>query len=70
MTDKEVVDFAKAREKVINKRKDEREKALEKQFNADSKTADKLKADFNEKIEKATAEMEELKKQLQMLKQI
>lgn len=39
-------------------------------FFADSKTADKLKADFNEKIEKATAEMEELKKQLQMLKQI
>ena len=39
-------------------------------FFADSKTADKLKADFNEKIEKAMAEMEELKKQLQMLKQI
>lgn len=32
MSDKEVVDFTKAREKVLNKRKAEREKALEKQF--------------------------------------
>ncbi|MDX1695106.1 MAG: hypothetical protein R3208_15170 [Ketobacteraceae bacterium] len=32
MTDKEVVDFSTAREKAINKRKAEREKALEKQF--------------------------------------
>jgi hypothetical protein len=32
MTEKDVVDFSSAREKVINKRKAEREKALEKQF--------------------------------------
>lgn len=32
MTDKEVVDFSSAREKVINKRKADKEKALEKQF--------------------------------------
>lgn len=32
MSDKEVVDFTKAKEKIINKRKEEREKALEKQF--------------------------------------
>ena len=32
MVDKEIVEFSKAKEKVINQRKEKREKALEKQF--------------------------------------
>lgn len=32
MSEKEVVDFTKAKERVVQKRKDAREKALEKQF--------------------------------------
>ncbi|MCG8668295.1 MAG: hypothetical protein MI867_02695 [Pseudomonadales bacterium] len=32
MSDKDVVDFSKAKEKVVQKRKDQREKDLEKQF--------------------------------------